>query len=168
MATTKPSRRGIGPKPKDRKLIKQPKPGKKLTANQWANTPQQNIFMEAWLEPSSPTFSNAYRSALAAGYSPKYANQIVSRDTGNDWIREYVRASFMGSDHIVKAFQDMYLNPKSYNNSRSPGDTRLKALELLSKITGLLDGNQQTNITIVQPILGGASSTEAPKHVDVD
>lgn len=145
-----------GLKPKDRPMaIKQP--NKQLTGNQWRNTPQQNTFMEAWLQPSSPTFSNAYQSALKAGYSEYYAQKLTAADTGNAWIGEYVRMAHMKPEHVIQGLQDIYSNPRSYNNAKSPADTRLKALELLAKITGILDGQQHTSITIVQPILGGAS-----------
>jgi len=54
-----------------------------------ALNPQQILFKEAYLNPDSPTFSNAYRSALQAGYEDEYAKNITSK--GNDWMAEIVR-----------------------------------------------------------------------------
>lgn len=152
-----------GLKPKDRKLVKTPKPGKQLTANQWTNTPQQNLFMQKWLDPKSPTFSNAYQSAIEAGYSTYYAQQITSRKSAQNWITEYVRSNVMTDEHVRQGIQELAIKA---SNSRSPDDTRLKAYELLGKATGLLTDKKDVTINIVQPILGGAS-TES-KHVDVD
>lgn len=38
--------------------------------------PQQQKFKEAYIDPGSPTFGNAYRSALAAGYEEKEAKNL--------------------------------------------------------------------------------------------
>jgi hypothetical protein len=149
-----------GKKPKDRTLVKQPAKGKRLQANQWTNTVQQNQFMEYWLTPSSETFANAYKSALKAGYSPYYATRITAGAVGNKWLEVYVRRASMSEEHVMQGLVDLYSNPKSYNNSRSPADTRVKVLELLAKITGILDGDKHTTNIIVQPILGGASTGE--------
>lgn len=155
-----------GLKPKGRKLAT-PSQGKKLTGNQWQNTPQQNLFMGYWLDPNSETFSNAYASALRAKYSPHYAVLIAAPTTANKWIKEYLKNTVMDGEHVKQGLQDIYLNPKTYNNSRSPADTRLKALELLGKVTGIINdkGNSMT-VNVVQPILAGESVSS--RKVDVD
>ncbi len=167
---TKDKKRGQkkGLKPKQRKLATtvrtQAKRGK-LTANQWQNTPQQNKFMECWLTPSSPTFSNAYRSAIEAGYSPHYAAQIISTKSTQKWITDYMRNNIMNEEHVRQGIQELALKA---NDSRSPDDTRLKAYELLGKATGLLNDKQQINVINVQPILGGSSVQATPKQVDAE
>lgn len=40
-------------------------------------TPQQELFLERYTNPKSLTFSNAVQSALAAGYTENYANNIT-------------------------------------------------------------------------------------------
>jgi phage terminase small subunit len=50
--------------------------------------PQQQMFKEAYLNPDSPTFSNATKSAISAGYGKEYAEQILS--TGGAWISEVI------------------------------------------------------------------------------
>lgn len=40
--------------------------------------PQQSAFLEAYLDPQSETWSNATQSALKAGYTQEYADNIMS------------------------------------------------------------------------------------------
>jgi len=56
-------------------------------ANQWVPDPRQDLFLSHYLDPNSETFSNAYQSALKAGYSDEYA-QVVTR--GRSWLSEAV------------------------------------------------------------------------------
>ncbi len=143
-----------GLKPNKRKLgVK--KPGKKLTANQWQNTPQQHLFMDNWITPKSSTFGNAYQSAINAGYGSKYAMQITAPTVLNQWISEYTRKLDFGPEHIKQGLQQLAVRAQ---DSKSPDDTRLKAYEILAKITGMID-NKNVNLTQVnvQPILGGES-----------
>jgi len=154
-----------GLKPRDRKLATTTNKNK-LTGNQWQNTPKQNLFMKLWLEPSSITFGNAHASALEAGYSPYYAQQLSSPSVNNKWITEYTKGTVMDAEHTKQALQDVYLNPKTYNNSRSPADTRLKALEILAKVNQMIDSKQTTNNILVQPILSGKSVEKEKKVID--
>ncbi len=48
--------------------------------------PRQLDFLQKYHDPKSETFSNAYKSAIASGYSEHYAKMIVS--VGNEWIVE--------------------------------------------------------------------------------
>ncbi len=49
-------------------------------------TPQQELFLERYTNPKSPTFSNALQSALAAGYSQEYSESITHQLP--DWLSE--------------------------------------------------------------------------------
>jgi hypothetical protein len=40
-------------------------------------TPQQQAFLKAYLDPQSSTWSNAKQSAIKAGYSEEYADNIM-------------------------------------------------------------------------------------------
>lgn len=145
-----------GLKPKNRKLATTTKntKKKKLTANQWQNTPQQTKFMEHWLDPRSETFGNAHKSALLAGYNERYAAQIASPAVNNLWIQAYTKKLNLTEEHIKQGIQNLAVQAE---NSRSPDDTRLKAYEVLARIQGILDNKNQTNVTLVQPILSGQS-----------
>lgn len=51
--------------------------------------PRQSLFLQYYLDPKSETFSNAYQSAIKAGYTDEYASVILSKDL--DWLSERVR-----------------------------------------------------------------------------
>lgn len=51
-------------------------------------TPQQEAFLSCYTDPKSPTFSNAYQSALEAGYSKEYAESLTSKSL--KWLSENV------------------------------------------------------------------------------
>lgn len=51
-------------------------------------TPQQELFLERYTNPKSHTFSNAVQSALEAGYSENYANNITGLMP--DWLFENI------------------------------------------------------------------------------
>lgn len=144
-----------GLKPKNRSVAKG---NGKLFANQWQNTPQQTEFMSYWLDLDSETFGNAYQSALRAGYSNQYANQLASPSINNKWIQEYTNRLNLTDEHIRQGIQQLALKAQ---DSRSPDDTKLKAYELLAKISGLVD-NKQGNTTnvLIQPILAGKSTPD--------
>lgn len=127
---------------------------KHVQANQWQATPQQNQFMEYWLDPKSPTFGNAYKSAINSGYSPAYANQLASPAVNNKWLQEYKKRLNLTEEHIRQGISNLALQA---NDSRSPDDTRLKAYEILAKIHGMVDSKGNTTNILVQPILGGKS-----------
>lgn len=49
-------------------------------------TPQQIAFALRYYLPTSDTYSNAYQSARAVGYSEKYSRNITDKDV--DWLKE--------------------------------------------------------------------------------
>lgn len=51
--------------------------------------PRQALFLSLYMDPKSPTFGNAYQSALAAKYSEPYAAQITA--ILPDWLVENTR-----------------------------------------------------------------------------
>lgn len=51
-------------------------------------TPQQELFLSEYTNPKSPNFSNAVQSALKAGYSETYANNITGLMP--DWLFENI------------------------------------------------------------------------------
>lgn len=55
--------------------------------------PRQALFLTKFLDPQSPTFSNALQSALDAGYEPNYAKNITS--TLPAWLVENIGESSM-------------------------------------------------------------------------
>lgn len=51
-------------------------------------TPQQELFLERYTNPKSPTFGNAKQSALGASYSEEYSDNIMSLLP--DWLSENI------------------------------------------------------------------------------
>lgn len=147
----KGKKKGLAP---SKRVVATPS-NKQMRANQWQGTPQQNEFMSNWLDINSETFGNAHASALKAGYSAHYALQLSAPSVNNKWLTEYHRHVNLTHKHIRQGIQSLALKA---DDSRSPDDTRLKALELLSKIDGMID-NKSGNTTnvLIQPILGGKS-----------
>lgn len=51
--------------------------------------PRQALFLSAYLDPKSPTFSNGFQSALAAGYTEEYA--LVLKSNMPAWLSENIK-----------------------------------------------------------------------------
>lgn len=62
-------------------------------ANQYEVDPRQALFLKNYLDPKSTTFSNAYQSAIAAGYAEEYAKNILNKDL--DWLAENIEVAQM-------------------------------------------------------------------------
>lgn len=73
-------------------------------ANQYKVDPRQALFLAYYLDPKSDTFSNAYQSAMRAGYEEAYAAQITAKMP--EWLGEKVRDDVM-LDKAEKALNEM-------------------------------------------------------------
>lgn len=80
--------------------------------------PQQQLFKKYYTDPKSETFSNAYRSALEAGYSEEYSKTITTQD--QEWLSEILG--------------DMKLIKKAEKNLEMAMDGLLDDLEGGSKV----------------------------------
>jgi len=60
---------------------------KVVTGNQYVADPRQSEFLNFYHDPQSPTFGNALKSALRAGYSKDHARNITYRS--GKWLREF-------------------------------------------------------------------------------
>lgn len=100
--------------------------------NQWQGTPQQEKFLLLYLDPKSSTFANPYTSAMEAGYSETYAKVIAAPSVNRVWIQEARDIIKLGPEHIIQALQD-----EALNHSDNRGSDRIRALELLAKISGM-------------------------------
>jgi len=66
---------------------------KKFQANRFQMDPRQQAFLKAYLDPKSPTWSNATQSAISVGYSKEYADNITGEGTMPDWFANGLRNS---------------------------------------------------------------------------
>lgn len=141
---SKDKRTGIA-KHKDKPLSnKQP--------NQWRSNPRQLLFMRYYLDVNEPeTFSNAYKSALKAGYSNQTARDIASTNR-NKWLQEYTNKSNLELEHLEQQLADIIID-KNKVNSKSIDDTRLKAIELVAKLKGYMVERKQVQ-SVVKVELG--------------
>lgn len=55
------------------------KSGYTSRGNRYEMDPRFTLFLQYYVDPKSETFSNALRSGIRAGYSPKYASAITSK-----------------------------------------------------------------------------------------
>lgn len=55
-------------------------------ANQWIGDPRQQLFLAYYKDPKSPTFSVATQSALRAGFTKEYADNILGLQP--TWLSE--------------------------------------------------------------------------------
>lgn len=120
--------------------------------NQWRANPRQLLFMRYYLDPSEPqTFSNAYKSALKAGYTDKSARQIASTNR-NKWLLEYTDKSNLELEHLEQQLAELIIDKNSVD-SKSVDDTRLKAIELVAKLKGYMIERKQVQ-SVVKVELG--------------
>jgi hypothetical protein len=144
------SREGL--KPAERELSsKQP--------NQWKGNPKQLLFMEYYMNPESPSFSNAYQSAKRAGYSEEYSKDILYE--APEWLREYKGLSNMKIEHIEQSLIKLASFDRE-SDAKSPDDMRIKALELLSKLKGYMIEKKQV-ASVVRVELGKVNTDISDK-----
>lgn len=75
---------------KSKKLVKEKRLTNPNKVNQYTEPdPRQALFLAGYMDPNSPTFSNAYQSAVAAKYSEEYAKVITAQLP--DWLSESLR-----------------------------------------------------------------------------
>jgi len=78
--------------------------------------PQRLIFKEAYCNPESDTFGNAYKSALKAGFSDEYAKCITSQ--GTEWFSEIIRDMKMANkaEEVLSEMLEMPVKQKKIDN----------------------------------------------------
>lgn len=110
-----------------------PGPTRRSATGELILDPKKQKFLEAYYSPESETYANAYRSALAAGFSPSYAKVIMSPSYNNTWVKieNFQKQTSLTPAHIVKSAEKLALRGKKE-------DTQLKAIEFLAKIHGML------------------------------
>jgi len=123
--------------------------------------PKQQLALDYWMNSDSDTFGNLYKSCLKAGFRPSYALNIANLNPS--WLSENIDLQQLNPEHIKQGVQRIATGEI---NSRSVDDTRLKAYELLGRYAGMDNNKQTTNVTLVQPILAGASYTPRTDVID--
>lgn len=107
-----------------------------------APDPRQSLFLAYYLDPKSETFSNAYQSALRAGYEEEYAKTILSQDL--QWLSESL------SDNSLLNKAEKRLNQI----------LDLEAVDKEGKVDNSLLANQMKAVTLVAKGIGKAKYSE--------
>ena len=107
-------------------------------ANAVIKDPRQGLFLRYYIDPKSKTFSNAYQSALEAGYSDEYAKTILSQDV--DWLSSSIRSQAM----LNKAEKnlDSYLDLDEFTDGKLDKDI-IKIKTDVSKFTASRLGKEK-------------------------
>lgn len=119
-------------------------------ANQHTPDPRQALFLSYYIDPKSETFSNAYQSALKAGYEEEYAKVILNKDL--DWLSESVK--------------DMNLLHKAEKRLNQVLD--FEPVDEEGKIDNSLLANQMKAITLVAKGIGKAKYSERSEVTGAD
>lgn len=112
--------------------------------------PRQSVFLVGYLDPKSPTYSNAKQSALSAGYTEEYANNIL-------WLLPDWLSDALGDNELLKK-----------------AEKRLKQILELEPVSedGVVDNsllaNQMKAITLVAKGLGKSKYSERQEHTGKD
>ena len=122
----------------------------KKGGNQYQPDPRQALFLAYYLDPKSETFSNAYQSAIRAGYSEEYATNILSQDT--DWLSENLRDSNLLAKAEKRLNQILDFEPINEEG----------------KIDNQLLANQMKAVTLVAKGLGKTKYAERTEHTGPD
>lgn len=109
-------------------------------------TPQQENFLAFYVDPRSDTYSNACQSALKAGYSQEYAENITSLMP--DWLSESIG--------------DIKLLRKAENRLNQILD--LEPVDDEGKVDNSLIANQMKGISLVAKGIGKAKYSERTEH----
>jgi hypothetical protein len=118
--------------------------------------PRKRALLKYYYDPDSDTYSNLLRSALKAGYRESYARSM-SHKSKNKWIdiENYEERTSMTADHITSSFENIALKSVKEEN-------RLKALEMLAKLKGMMIEKKITATVNIEDIL---SDVEVPNEV---
>jgi hypothetical protein len=90
--------------------------------------PQKIAFLNYYTKPDSPTFSNAFQSALRAGFSESYSRNILGEQ--NEWISD----NLVQYEIVNQAEQNLkeFLSPEE-TDKKIKADLTKFALERLKK-----------------------------------
>ena len=103
---------------------------KKVYANQWTNSPQQNEFLRYYLDPEqSETWGNAYLAAIKAEYSESYASSIIS--IAPQWIQQANNIVKLQPEHLKQALAAIA------NSKFEKASDRIQAIKLLGIDQGM-------------------------------
>lgn len=138
-------------------------------------TAQQELFLSSYINSESDTFSNAFRSALLAGYSESYAENITHLMP--EWLSEYIGKDDMlkKAERNLSEVQDISIRNEKGELDAQLIDKRTKVDIFIAKTLGKAKYSERQEVTgangeqlqgiIILPsknenTLGGTNETE--------
>ncbi len=115
-------------------------------ANQHIPDPRQKDFLVAYLDPKSSSYANALQSALKAGYSKEYAENIMSLMP--EWLSERISDTTLLEKAEKRLNQILDIEP----------------VDEEGKIDHSLMANQMKGIVLVTKGIGRARYSERVEH----
>lgn len=121
--------------------------------------PRQAKFLSNYLDPNSKTYSNIYQSALDAGYSESYADNMRAKSL--KWVSGNVGE--VTKDKLVSKAKRVLDKSLDSVDEKIAQDTA----KFVAKTDAEFSEKQEHTLVLPKPILGGASvhlddsSTEA-------
>lgn len=101
-----------------------------VTANQWTNSPKQNLFLKYYLDPEEEeTWGNSYQAAIKAGYKPSYASSIMN--LAPQWIQAAQNIVRLQPEHLKQALAQIA------NSKYEKASDRIQAIKLLGIDQGM-------------------------------
>lgn len=111
-------------------------------ANQYTTDPRQDAFLKAYYDPESQTYSNAYRSALAVGYSESTSKDILHNRP--KWLSEK-----WGDSRHAEPEQLLEKLSEILEDGSVATRDRIKAIELMMKHYGMLKERLQVDARVL-------------------
>lgn len=139
-------------------------------ANKPRLTPQQTAYLQAYLDPTSPTFANSYRSAKSVGFAEEYSQNLITQQP--KWLSQSINSILPSEIDIISKInrETDYGLKQGQRDTAMAAQTRLKALELLGKTkrTPVFE-NPRDNVTLnkidhITISLGSQTPPEAPRQ----
>ena len=122
-------------KNKDGVSIRKRNKGK--VASQWTQTEQQEKWLDYYMDPKSPSYANAYASAIRAGYSRWAATKMETKDC-QKWVAEAKNMMRLTPEHLKQQLQMIVVNDISKDADK------ISAIKLLGKEHNMFVDKQVT------------------------
>lgn len=121
------------------RMLKMPKKTKEVL------DPRQALFLEYYLKPQSPTFSNIYQSAIKAGYSETYADNMRAKTL--EWVSGNV--GLVTKDELVTKAK------RNLDKLLDSEDEKIQAdiTKFIAKTDVEFSEKQEHTVIVPQPIL---------------
>lgn len=114
-------------------------------ANKEVLDPRQALFLEYYLKPNTPTFSNIYQSAIKAGYSETYSDNMRTKTL--DWVSGSVGA--VTKDELVVKAKQVLKKSLSSEDERLAQDTA----KFIAKTDAEFSEKSEHTVILPKPIL---------------